>query len=207
MSHTPYRLIETAPPAQEPVSLDDLKAHLRLGHAAEDAYLSALIVTARQLCEAATGRALVTRGYSLFMDHWPRTRGQDWWDGAREGVEISAARLALPQPPVAAVEGIYLHDAQGGESAFDAAGYVADAAGARIVLTGASPVPARPVNGIEVRYTSGYGAPQDVPGILCQAVKMLAAYLYAHRGDDTASALRLSGAQALLQPYRVMEMA
>ena len=45
------------PPAVEPVSLDEAKAHLRLGGSDDDDYLSALIVAARLQVETAIRRA------------------------------------------------------------------------------------------------------------------------------------------------------
>jgi uncharacterized phiE125 gp8 family phage protein len=56
-------LIETDPPLAEPVTLADLKAHLRIDANDEDALSKDLIRVARAHLEAVTGTALI-RGLS-----------------------------------------------------------------------------------------------------------------------------------------------
>jgi uncharacterized phiE125 gp8 family phage protein len=64
-------LIRTAAPALEPVTLAEAKAHLRVTDAAEDPLISRLITTAREIIEARTSRALITQGWSLWLDRFP----------------------------------------------------------------------------------------------------------------------------------------
>lgn len=185
------KLIETQPPAAEPLALDDVKAYLRLTSTADDALITALIIAARQACEAFTGLALVSRQYSLFCDVWPRP-------------------LELPRPPLISVAGVYVYGADNAATALDVAEYTVDAAAypARIVANNTPPAAGRDVNGIEVRYTAGYGAGTDVPALLKLGMKQYIAWVYSHRGDDgQADALSLSGARMLFQPYRVMRLA
>lgn len=65
-------LIETTPPEAEPLTLEEAKAHLRITHDADDDVINALIRAARGMCENDTGLALITRGYSLYLDVWER---------------------------------------------------------------------------------------------------------------------------------------
>lgn len=188
MSH-PHRLVMTAQPGAEPLALDEVKAHLRIEHDADDALLTGLIAAAREVCESFTGRALVTRGYSLYLDSWP------------------AGGAVLPRPPLASVVRVNVYDADGAAEEFG--GWVADAASSpgRVLMTSAAPVPGREVNGIEIQYRAGYGfAPRDVPAALRQGMKQVVAHLYERRGEGGASALAASGALALFQPYRVMQL-
>jgi uncharacterized phiE125 gp8 family phage protein len=187
----PLKLVETAPPALEPVTLAEAKAQLRVTGDAEDALIAGLIAAARQICEDYTGLALIERGYSLFLDAWPE-------------------EITLPRPPLLSIAGIDLFDAAGAAAEFPASHYIADAAGrpGRIVLAEGMPPPApgRAVNGIEIKFTAGFGDdPAAVPAALRQGILLLVAQLYSQRGD-AGGALQLSGALALFQPFRIMSL-
>ena len=186
-------LVETAAPEAEPLTLEEVKLHLRVTTDAEDDLIAALILAARQACESYTGLALITRGYSLFLDDW-----------------CSRPCVELPKPPLAAVSAVYTYAADNSTAVFPADSYLVDAVSrpARVVLTGAPPVPGKTVNGIEFRYTAGFGdAPEDVPEGLREGMKRLVAQMYMHRGDGEDGALEKSGAQSLFQSYRLMRLA
>ena len=71
------------------------------------------------------------------------------------------------------------------------------------------PVAMRANNAIEVVYVAGYGdAATDVPAPLKRAVKQLAGYLYAHRGDgcDVEDAYSKSGASGIVGRYKVLKV-
>ncbi len=55
-------------PALEPVSLADVKAHLRIDGDDEDALLTAAIVSARVHVEAATRRVLIEQAWRIYLD-------------------------------------------------------------------------------------------------------------------------------------------
>lgn len=63
-----YTIEVITPPATEPVSVNELKAQLRLNDDSEDTLLSAYIKTARELFEAYTGRAVHP---TTFRQHVP----------------------------------------------------------------------------------------------------------------------------------------
>lgn len=52
------------PATAEPLTVEDVKAHLRVTHAADDALLAAQITAAREHVEAFTGLALVAASYA-----------------------------------------------------------------------------------------------------------------------------------------------
>lgn len=213
MSNSPYRLSETTPPGAEPLTLDEVKTFLRLDHSHDDAFVTGLIGVARQFCESKTGRSLVTRSYSLYLDRWPCTSGSAWWDGVREGASVAgeAEILPLPRPPLVSVMQVNVYAADHTSTVFPAANYYVDKAGCpgRIVLMQGvlPPVPGRVANGIEIQFKAGYGTtPQTIPVLLRQGMKQLIAHLYEHRGDSPEQALAVSGADSIFQSYRPVSL-
>ena len=212
MSRPAYHLTETAPPGAEPLTLEEVKLHLRITHDHEDTLLTSLIMTARMICEADTGLALITRGYSLWLDSWPMTQRRDWWDGMRDGVATGDSdTVYLPRPPLLAVSGILVYADNGTYAVFDPQNYHIDTIrkpGRLVLRQGiAAPLSGRPVNGIEIRYTAGYGAtPQSIPSALRQGMLQMIAHLYRQRGDAPETALHASGAAALFQPFRLVRL-
>jgi len=185
-------LVMTAAPAAEPISLAEAKAHLRVDADDEDALISSLIVAARLLVERTLGLALVTQGWSYFLDHWPE-RGC----------------ITLPLLPVQAVGAVTVHDDDGGTAVLDADSYAVDvlSAPARLVLTSTLPsLATRAFNGFEVAFTAGYGdAGSDVPPPIRQALLLLVAHWFERRepvelGAGTQQVPAI--AAGLLQPYR-----
>ena len=185
-------VVMTAAPAAEPISLAEAKAHLRVDTGDEDTLIASLIVAGRMLIERNLGLALITQGWSYYLDHWPE-RGC----------------ISLPLLPVQAVSAVTVHDEDGGSSVLDADGYAVDvlSAPARITLTSATPsVVTRPFNAFEVAFTAGYGdAGADVPRPICQAVMLLVAHWFERREpvEFGPGPQEVPGIVAgLLQPYR-----
>ena len=71
------------------------------------------------------------------------------------------------------------------------------------------PVALRSSAAIEIDYTAGYGVDATtVPAPIKRAIRQMAAYMYEHRGDgcEPKDALTASGAWAILNRYRVVEV-
>jgi uncharacterized phiE125 gp8 family phage protein len=174
--------ILTTPPAAEPVSLAEAKAHLRVTHAEDDAYIGALIKTARQSVESETGLGLMPQGWSLFLDDWP-------CDGI----------VKIPLAPVLAVTEVKIYGADNMGVTLDPASYVEDRVSRPARLKMLSWVkPGRAVNGIEILLSIGFAT---VPEPLRQAVLLLVGHWHATRGDGPAEARPLMVSH-LIQPYR-----
>lgn len=187
-------LILTSAPVVEPVTLTEAKAHLRVDTDAEDTLIGSLIVTSRLHVEAAMGLALVSQGWSWYLDAWP-----------------PGSAVALPLRPVESIAAVRLYDAAGAAAALEPGGYLLDGAGPhpRLVRLGARPwpKPARIANGIEIAFTAGYGgAAADVPAPIRHAILLLVAHWHEHRSpvEEGAPAAPVPDmVSELLAPYRV----
>jgi uncharacterized phiE125 gp8 family phage protein len=181
--------IQTTPPATEPVSLAEAKAHLRVTQNDDDAYIGTLIKTARQSIEAQTGLGLISQGWSVFLDDWPE-----------QGV------IELPLAPVLEVIDIKVHGDDDSFAIIDPAHYYADNVSrpARIILRGSRnwAAPGRVANGIEILLTIGFVI---VPEPLREAVLQLVGHWHERRGDDSADE-KLLGLGQLIQPYRELRL-
>ncbi|MBL8564744.1 MAG: phage head-tail connector protein [Hyphomicrobiaceae bacterium] len=183
-------------PLGEPLTLDQVKLHLRLDGAGEDTLLASLILTSRLHIEAALGLALISQGWRLVLDAWPA-------DGA----------LALPISPVQGIEEIRVRDRDGNSAVVSADDYELAAAGRpqRLVRRGAGwPPPGRPVAGIEIDLVAGFGTTaEDVPAPIRQALMLLVAHWYEHRDpfEIGAPQTHVPGAVSrLLGPYRPVRL-
>jgi len=181
-------------PALEPVSLADVKAHLRIEQDEDDALLAAAIASARIHVEVATRRALIRQNWRVYLDEWPKGRA-----------------IELPVAPVISVNAVTFYDIVGAPTLWDAANWRLEAMAnpARLVAK-VRPAPALYDNGIEIEVTAGYGVSSiDVPAPLRQAILILVTHWYEHRGmvgHDLAGAIAPAGFEALIAPYKVRSL-
>lgn len=191
-------LVLTSPPAQEPVSLADAKAHLRVDTGDDDALITRLITAARSELERGLGRALVTQSYTYYLDAWPR-----------------GFAVALPVAPVQSIDQARIFALDDNFAILPPASYLLDGQGSppRLIRRGTLPwpVPLRPANGIAIDFTCGHGAqPTDVPAALRIALLILVGHWYEHRqlsepGGGPATTLP-DMVRDLIAPYRVRRL-
>ena len=105
-------IVLTTPPAQEPVSLADAKAHLRVDVADDDALITRLITGARSELERGLGRALITQSYTYLLDAWP-----------------SGFAVDLPIAPVQSVDQVRIYALDGAFAVLPPGGYLLDGLG------------------------------------------------------------------------------
>lgn len=185
-----------SPPAVEPVSLVEAKAHLRLTGGDDDDYLAALIAAARIRVETVTRRVLIDQTWRVYRDDWP-----------------ADARVDLPLTPVRSIAEIIAYDADGRPTVLGADRWRLDAAAspARLALLGAPPATAATFNGLEIDVVAGYGpSGLDVPQPLRLAIMMLVARWFESREGVATGLVPSSIAgpfEALVAPYRVMRLA
>lgn len=164
-------------PDTEPVSLDEAKAHARVDIEDDDALFDAWITRAREHCEAITQRQFITATYAMLMDGFPMGYRSDVFRATdrREGYDI-----LLPRPPLVSVETIVYKDTAGISRTIDAAVYIVsdfDEPGRVALANGATwPQALDEINAVRIDYTAGYGAAEDVPESIKQAMLLLIAH-------------------------------
>lgn len=180
-----------SPPASEPVTLDEMKAHLRVTETHEDALISGVLVAAVRAIEARGGLALMPQSWRVSFDAPP------------------LETVLLPLTPVASIDAVTVIDADDATQPVAAHLYEA-AAGApgRVRPAGPWPRPGRAIDGVRIDFTAGYADAASVPEPLKQAVKLLAAYFFETR--EAAAETKIytvpKSIDALIAPYREVRL-
>ncbi|MCJ2065045.1 phage head-tail connector protein [Methylobacterium sp. J-088] len=163
------------------VTLDEVKANLRITHTEEDALLARLIASATASLDGRDGAL----GRALMPQRWRLERDQFCY-----GIE-------MPLPPLLSVQAVRYLDAAGIERTVDLADVV-------IVGTDPAVLRARTIwptvlaepGAVAIEFTAGY---QDVPEPIRTAIIRSVGSLYVNREASAgAAALDFSG----LDPYR-----
>lgn len=186
----PLTLVQPAAPTEEPVSLAEAKAHLRVTSTDEDTLIGALIVAARQWCESWTGRQFVTATWRLSLDRFP------CW------------MVELPKPTLQSVSAIVYDAADGVATTLSGSTYRVDADSEPARITPAYgliwPVTRWQTSAVRITYVAGYGAAAAVPLAIRQAMLLLVGHWYANReavASGTVGTEIALTAQALLTPF------
>lgn len=178
-------------PAIEPVTLSEMKDHLRVDVDEDNVLIAGLISAAREYCEQAARRTFINTTYDLTLDGWPA-------DGL----------FVLPQPPLSSVTGIYYTDEDGAEATYDSANYIVDSGSepgrVRLKPTAAFPsTTLQSINGVRVRFVAGYGSTTaSVPARYRQAIKLLVGHWYENR----ETVLAAQGFSVLQMPLAVQAL-
>ncbi len=163
-------LVLVTPPAVEPISTADAKAHLRVDITADDAYIDTLVKVARRQAERITRHALITQTWDLLLDAFP----------ADDVLEI-------PLPPLQSVTYVQYTDDDGNTSTFDSSNYIVDTESVpgRISLKSGYTWPSttlQAIAGVRVRFVAGFGdAASDVPEDIIHAMKLMVGHWYENR--------------------------
>lgn len=179
-----YRsLTRVTQPVVEPVTLRQLKQHLRIEHDEDDEYLIALIAAGRHYAEARCDRCFIDTQLEMQTDTFP-----------------AAIELPLPMPPFSptpgrqAIEVSYLNSAMvrltmaETEPAVSSnpGTFLAQRIGTPAILTpavnGYWPVTGPVRSAVTIRWWAGYGPDATtVPRGVVHAILMLAAHWYGNR--------------------------
>lgn len=178
-----FETIVITPASDEPVSLAEAKAQLRLepDFTLDDAYIQALISAARDRAEKYCNR--------FFTEQIVRVIYND---------PLPMGEIVLPYPDLQSVDALQYGKNSTIET-IDAADYFVDLERQRIILTGAVPVTDN------YRLTLTTDAPKELSGVK-QAILMMVADLYELRTESTlvagATVTNNPALKAMLYPYR-----
>lgn len=177
------------PPLKGPVTLDDLKRHLRITHHEEDALLQTYINSARWVFEGITSRILTTTEFEDTRPCFPRTR---WSASTYTGNIYNVDAWELDYNPNAGVSSIQYFDEDNNLQTLDSSKYHVQLHGdtATIITPVDDPWPAtrQRIDAVTVKYTAGHGTnPEEVKKNApdgYQAIMLLAGH-YATLGRDS----------------------
>ena len=175
------------PPAAEPITLSQAKAHLRVDGSDEDTYITSLIRIAREYAEHDASRAFATQT-------------------VKETFPAFADSFELARGPVVSVSSVKYLDSLAQQQTASTSLYYLDQSGLtavlRLVPGQTWPTSSLRTGGIEITYVTGTW-PSDPTGAL-QFILLLIGTMYAARESDAERAMtRLPFADRLLDPYRV----
>lgn len=187
--------IRTTAPAEEPISLAEARAHLRVDHNNDDLLISGLIRAAREAAESLTGRALVTQ-------QW-RYTASAWTD-----------QITLSPAPLVSVEEFTYLDADGTRQTLESSSYqvITDTLqGSVCPAYSASWPSARAEPGsICVKYTAGYGNASAVPQSIKVWMLLVIGTWYGQREGivtgTIVSEIPRGFWEGLLDPYRIISL-
>ncbi|MGL4438321.1 MAG: head-tail connector protein [Bosea sp. (in: a-proteobacteria)] len=184
------RPILLTPPAAEPVTLAEAKLYLRIDAIDEDDLIRTLIVAARLLIEAASGRLLLHQTWRLVLDAWP-----------------VSGTARLPLAPVSQIVAARVFNAQGMPGIVAASALALETAAdpPALWVQAAVPGPGRAMAGIEIDVLAGFGASATaVPEPFRQAILIMVARWFEQRGDvsQRGDARLPADVLALISPYR-----
>lgn len=165
-------------PRADPVSLADIKAHLKIDTALEDALLLRYLQAAMGRLEGRDGwlnRAFITQEWDWTLDTFP-----------------AGAFLAVPLPPLQSVTSIQYIDTNGIVQTLPPTDYTVDTRnqpGWIAPAYGVSFPSTRAVfNAVTIRFVAGYGdGPDSVPEPIRIALLGMVADVYEHRSLETSA--------------------
>ena len=157
----------TTSPVQEPVSVAEAKAHLRIDHGDEDTVIAGLIKAAREMVESDAEISLLPQTLTWYIDAFPA------WE------------ICLRRPPVNSITSITYLDADGTSQTLSASDYRFDGYSRPARITPAYneewPDTYQVNNAVTIVAAAGYTSVSEVPQLAKQAIHMLVGHWYDNR--------------------------
>ncbi|MBR8219796.1 head-tail connector protein [Burkholderia vietnamiensis] len=215
----------TQAPAEEPVTLEEAKLHLRVIDSSEDALISLLISAARVHAENVCRRVFVTQKWDLFLDAFPfytyygvipgyvpvDQLPAAWMTMRNYAVRFRGSKIDIPFPRLQSVDAVKYINALGVQQTMDSSLYVVDNVSEPGVLTPKTgtywPDTLNTTNAVQISFTAGYGDAADVPAGIKSWILVRVATLYENREEvailNRGQAHDLPYVDQLLDPYRI----
>jgi hypothetical protein len=222
---TKFTLERVTQPEVEPVTLAEMKRHLRAFSSVtdEDSDITALIVAAREWVEDYTGRALIDQQWKLTLNGRPGSfSGGDIVSGARDGALPvgyyagiwnwgNAGEIMLRKSPVLMITAFKSVDVAGVETTVDPLTYQlreADSKWPRVVALNGGTWSTWLTGDLRITYRAGFadtvGSPGEgaevVPVRFKQAIKLWVEANYDR--DEKMMPILLETAECLIKPER-----
>lgn len=187
-------------PTVEPLSLAEVKTHLRVQSEVtdEDGLLEGLIVAARNRAEMETGRALITQTWNVLLDRTP------------------TCALVMPKPPLQRIVSVSYVDNAGATQTWSSSLYQvslmsgdnADFGRLQPAYGQIWPIVRNQMDALTVQMTGGYGdTASTVPQAIRQAMLLMIGQWYEVSRSGILADVRMEllplAADTLLRPYRV----
>jgi uncharacterized phiE125 gp8 family phage protein len=168
----------TTAPAAEPVTLTDVKNHLKVDTSDDDDLIGVMIQAAREYVETYTGRAVMEQTIEERVDYFPAVT----YTNPRGGIELRFA-------PLKTLTHLKYKDSDGTEQTLAAnTDYVLDniSEPPRIFPAyGVSwPISRDEPNAVWFEYVAGYTTASDVPASIKQAIFLIVGKMYEQREDS-----------------------
>jgi uncharacterized phiE125 gp8 family phage protein len=181
----------TTAPAEEPVSVTEAKAQLRIDGSDNDTLITSLIKACRDEAERFMHRAFVTQTITMKLDSFPST-------------------ICPVRSPLISVTSIKYIDTAGSEQTLDSSYYTVDTYSepARIVEAYGKTWPSTQstINAVEVVYVAGWGAATAVPNAIKQGIISLVVDMFEHPELSSEVALKNNkSAQNIFNSYKLTE--
>jgi len=178
-----------SPPATEPLSLEDMKTHLRLTTSDDDSSVSQLLVAARHALEARGGLAFMPQAWRYALD--------------RKLID-NTPDVLLPLSPIKSIDAIKVVLRDGEHIALDSDQYTAQTGTiGRVRFHTTLPAQARALGGLAIDFTAGHDTISLIPAELRHAIRLLTAHFFENR--ESASEARVfsipRSIDALIAPY------
>ncbi len=182
-----YTLTLITPPGSEPISISEAAGYMRVDTSDDAAYIQDIIKAAREYCEAFQRRAYITQTWELSLQEFPNGYNDRLNDC--QGSNI----IELPKGSLQTVDSFTYTDYAGTiRTMTQNVNYILSTRGVLGKLAPPyaviwPPDPLFPLDPIVIKFTCGYGEPEDVPMKVKQAMYMLINYWYDNRPPSANS--------------------